>query len=306
MDLTTGLAILGITLFLGLFLLGSAIFSSRVSIGRRIGDRPRTASAIGLEDRLADIAERYIAPLGGIMVRDSRETSNLRSDLIVAGYRRKSAVALFYGSKVALFLLLLLIVSLTGVLFQKPLQSLLLAGGVGLLGPSLWLSWRKARRQERIQLGLPDMMDLAVVCVEAGLGLDQSLVRIGRELSGTHPDLSEELRVYELETNAGMSRVQALRGLAYRTNLDSLKALTAVLIQADRFGTSIAQSLRVFADSLRTQRRQMAEERAAKLNVKMVIPLVIFIFPAIATVVVGPAIVRIAKQLLPLLSGAIK
>ena len=152
-------------------------------------------------------------------------------------------------------------------------------------------------------MGLPDMMDLAVVCVEAGMGLDQALQRIGEELRAPHPALSDELHLYNLEVNAGWKRPDALRNLAARTAVDDVRALVASLIQSDRFGTSIADSLRIFSNSLRVKRRQRAEERAAKMSVKIVVPLVIFIFPAIFAVVAGPAIIGLVRELLPFMAG---
>ncbi len=293
---------LGIFFFLAVFFLLYAVSMRRLGVRKRVvgvEDEPQ----VSLGQRLQELADRLVSPMGRMLVRSPEEVSRQRQELIVAGYRRKGAVFLYYGGKVAAVGLLLLAFSLAGTLVQRPLVAIILAVGAGFSLPSLWLGWKIRQRKLTLQLALPDMMDLAVVCVEAGLGLDQSLVRIGRELRTTHPELSEELRAYELETNAGVSRVAALRNLAARTELDDLKALTAVLIQADRFGTSIGQSLRVFSDSLRVKRRQLAEERAAKLNVKMVFPLVVFIFPAIVVVVVGPAIVRIVNQLLPFLKG---
>jgi tight adherence protein C len=146
-------------------------------------------------------------------------------------------------------------------------------------------------------------MDLSVVCVEAGLGLDQALMRIGQEFKLSHPDLSEELKLYGLEVGAGKRRADSLRNLANRTEVDDLKSLAAVLIQTDRFGTSVAQSLRVYAESMRVKRRQRAEERAAKMSIKMIPPLVFFIFPAIFIVVLGPGIISIGKHLIPTLAG---
>jgi tight adherence protein C len=172
----------------------------------------------------------------------------------------------------------------------------------GALLPDLWLSRLIRARKLRIQDGLPDALDLIVVCVEAGLGLDQALLRIAHELKRPYPDLSEELELVILEVNAGKSRADALRNLAQRTDIEDLKALVAILIQTDRFGTSVGQSLRVFAQTLRVKRRQRAEECAAKIPVKMVPAMVIFIFPAIFVVVAGPAVIRIAQSLVPYLT----
>jgi tight adherence protein C len=155
------------------------------------------------------------------------------------------------------------------------------------------------RRKERVQLALPDALDLTVVCVEAGLGLDQTLMRIGQEIQVPHPDLSDELRLTNLEMNMGRSRADSLRNLGKRTGVDDLKALCAILIQTDRFGTSIGQALRTYSESLRTKRRQRAEEKAAKLAVKMIPPLILFIFPSMFVVIVGPAVIAIIRELLP-------
>ncbi len=302
MSLPLAMAGLAILFFVGLFSLLYALTTRRVSLRDRVIEEEDT-SQMTFSQRLQYTADRWIAPMGRLLVRSPTEVLRQRGLLVVAGYRQREAVFLYYGAKVGTALVFLLIFSLTGTVLSKPLLALLLSFGLGLILPSLWLNWKIHKRKEKIQLALPDMMDLSVVCVEAGLGLDQALIRIGRELRGPHPELSDELRAYELETNAGISRIVALRNLASRTDLDDLKALTAVLVQADRFGTSIGQSLRVFSESLRTKRRQLAEERAAKLNVKMVLPLVVFIFPAIVVVVVGPAVVKIAHQLIPILSS---
>jgi tight adherence protein C len=210
---------------------------------------------------------------------------------------------LFYGAKLSLALTLLLIFSAAGMLAFNPLLTILLSVLLGSMLPDIWLTLRGRGRKERIQLGIPDVLDLTVVSVEAGLGLDQALMRIGEELRSNHRDLSDELRLYNLEVNAGRNRADALRNLGGRTDVDDLKSLTAVLIQTDRFGTSIAQSLRVFSDSLRTKRRQRAEERAAKTTIKMVPVLVFFILPAMFIVVLGPAFIKIVDELMPMLGG---
>jgi tight adherence protein C len=144
-------------------------------------------------------------------------------------------------------------------------------------------------------------LDLLVICVEAGLGLDQALLRVAEELRITHPELFEELQLVNLEMRVGKTRIEALRELAKRTGLDDIKALVSMLIQTERFGTSIAQSLRVHSDELRMKRRQRAEEKAAKMSVKMVPVLVFFIFPALMVVILGPAVLQIMRQLLPIL-----
>ncbi|MFZ0644975.1 MAG: type II secretion system F family protein, partial [Candidatus Acidiferrales bacterium] len=160
----------------------------------------------------------------------------------------------------------------------------LLAAVVGYLLPELWLMWRVQARQHRLRLALPDALDMLVICVEAGLGLDQALMRVAQELRITHPQLSEELQLVNMEMRVGKTRLEAMRELARRTGVEDIKALVAMLIQTERFGTSIAQSLRVHSDDLRMKRRQRAEEMSAKTTVKMVPPLVFFIFPALMVV----------------------
>ncbi len=183
--------------------------------------------------------------------------------------------------------------------------NILLALGGAALGyvlPSFVLARMAKKRQHRIRLSLPDALDLLVVSVEAGLGLDQALQRVGEELAFAHKDLSDELRLVNLEMRAGNARTDALRHLAERTGVDDLSSLTAMLIQTDKFGTSVAQSLRVHSDTLRTKRRQRAEEAAAKTGVKMVFPLVFCIFPAVWVVTIGPAAIKFVQVLFPLVN----
>jgi tight adherence protein C len=170
----------------------------------------------------------------------------------------------------------------------------------GYLLPGMVLARLAKRRQHRIRLSLADALDLLVVSVEAGLGLDQALMRVATELSAAYPDLADELKLVNLELRAGKARSEALRNLADRTGVDDLSSLVTMLIQTDKFGTSIAQSLRVYSDTLRTKRRQRAEEAAAKTGVKMVFPLVFCIFPAVWVVTIGPAAIKIIRVLFPL------
>ena len=148
-------------------------------------------------------------------------------------------------------------------------------------------------RQQRIRLGLPDALDLTVICVEAGLALDQAMMRVGEDLHHAHPELSSEFHLVNLEMRAGKPRAEALRNLVERTGVDDIRALVATLMQTDRFGTSVAKALRVHSDSLRTERRQRAEEQAAKTSIKMVLPLVLFILPSIIFVTLGPAFIQL-------------
>jgi tight adherence protein C len=178
---------------------------------------------------------------------------------------------------------------------------MLAMGGVGFgyIFPGMVLARLAKKRAHKIRLSLADALDLLVVSVEAGLGLDQALTRVGQELAFAYPDLSDELRLVNLELRAGKARSDALRNLAERTGVEDLNSLVTMLIQTDKFGTSVAQALRVYSDTLRTKRRQRAEEAAAKTGVKMVFPLVLCIFPAIWVVTIGPAAIKFITVLLP-------
>ena len=171
------------------------------------------------------------------------------------------------------------------------------AGALGLMLPNLWLALAIKSRKEKIRHGMPDSLDLMVVTIEAGLGLDAALRRVSEEIKTVHPELSEELVLASLETQMGLSRAESLNNLALRTDVSEMKSLTAILIQAERFGTSIAQAVRTHADSMRVKRSQQAEERAAKTAVKLILPLILFIFPALFVVLAGPAMMKLFETL---------
>jgi tight adherence protein C len=178
---------------------------------------------------------------------------------------------------------------------RRGLLLAVIAAVIGFLVPGLVLDHLVRRRQRQIRNGLPDALDLLVVCVEAGNGIDQAIVKAGDELTVSYPALSEELRLITIETRAGKSRLEAFKNFSARTKVDDVQSLVAMLVQTDRFGTSVAQALRTYADVLRTKRRQRAEERAAKLGVKLVFPLVFFLFPALYVVTLGPAVVQYVR-----------
>jgi len=237
--------------------------------------------------------------LGTMAPRSASEMSKLQQRLIAAGYRRREALPIFFGIRMATALVLFVV--LASPLLVRPSLAVCLGGaGLGYLLPGMVLARLARRRQHRIRLGLPDALDLLVVSVEAGLGLDQALQRVGEELEVAHPDLSDELRMINLELRAGNARVEALRNLAERTGVDDIASLVAMLVQTDKFGTSVAQSLRVHSETVRTKRRQRAEEAAAKTGVKMVFPLVVCIFPAIWIVTIGPAAIKFVQVLVPM------
>jgi tight adherence protein C len=227
------------------------------------------------------------------------EVGKVRLRLIQAGYRGAEALPLFIGIRMAVALGAFVLFATPLIL--RPNVSIGLGGSLlGYLLPGIVLARKAKKRQHKIQLGLADALDLMVVSVEAGLGLDQAILRVGDELRFAHPDLSDELRLVNIELRAGKARTDALRNLADRTGLDDLVSLTTMLIQTDKFGTSVAQSLRVFSETLRTKRRQRAEEAAAKTGVKMVFPLVLCIFPAIWVVTIGPAAIKFVEVLFPI------
>jgi tight adherence protein C len=205
----------------------------------------------------------------------------------------------FFGIRVTVAVGVFLLLA-TPVVMHPNLMLAIGAFGLGYVLPGIALARLAKRRQHRIRLGLADALDLLVVSVEAGLGLDQALLRVGEELSFAHPDLADELKLVNLELRAGKARVEALRNLAERTGVDDVASLVAMLVQTDKFGTSVAQSLRVHCETLRTKRRQRAEEAAAKTGVKMVFPLVFCIFPAIWVVTIGPAAIKFVTVLFPM------
>ena len=275
-----------------------------------------TGGAATIEQRLGDIAGdsgRAIEPdrsydqvvidglkkLGSRVPRSPSEMGKLQRRLVAAGYRRNEAVAVFLGVRVG-FALLMFLLFATPIVMRPSLLTALGACGLGYVLPGAVLGRLAKKRQHRIQLGLPDALDLLVVSVEAGLGLDQAIQRVGDELAFAHPDLADELSLINLELRAGKARSEALRNLGERTGVDDVVSLVTMLIQTDKFGTSVAQSLRVHSETLRTKRRQRAEEAAAKTGVKMVFPLVICIFPAIWIVTIGPAAIKFIQVLMPM------
>ena len=242
---------------------------------------------------------KILKKLGERVPNSSAELGKLRLRLVHAGYRRPDAMAIFLGIRFACTIGLFVIFA-TPLLVRPHLGQALLAAAIGYIVPGMVLARIAGGRQHRIQLSLPDALDLLVVSVEAGLGLDQAMARVSQELASAHPELAGELRMVNLEQLAGTSRTDALKNLADRTGVEDLRSLVAMLVQTDKFGTSVANSLRVFSDTLRTKRRQRAEEAAAKTGVKMVFPLVLCIFPAIWIVSIGPAAIKFMRVMGPM------
>ena len=215
--------------------------------------------------------------------------------LSLAGYRRPSHADIFLGLRLALPAVLGFSAAL--IFNDNIVIFFLLAVVLGFYAPDFWLGYAINARRQRIKLSLPDGLDLLSICMEAGLGIDQGIVRVGQELRLSHRDLSDELMSINFEQRAGVQRMAAWQSFADRANVESVRSFVAMLIQTDRFGTPIAKSLSNFSDALRIQRRQQAEEMAAKTTIKLVPPLVFFIFPAMGVVVIGPAIITVSKAL---------
>jgi tight adherence protein C len=247
----------------------------------------------------------YLQWIGERVPVSPRDASLSRRLLMAAGFRTEHVVATYYGTKVvATAALLLAVLFAPGIGSQSSALRVFLplgAIGAGFVLPSFILERLVKRRKDTLRLSLPDALDLMVVCVEAGLGLDQAIRVVSRELHETHKEISEELSLVSLEMRAGTRRSEALNNMAQRTGESELRKLTAVLIQSDRFGTSMADSLRTHSYFLRVQRRQEAEERAHKVGVKMVFPIFFFILPSIMMVALGPAVLQIKDNLLPMI-----
>jgi len=245
--------------------------------------------------------------LGSMVPASPKDVTVMQRRLIRAGYRNPNALKILYGAKAVFGVL---VPSLTGVALlnsgmdpSNKAAGILAAVAVGFFGPNEFVRMAAKRRQKQIQRGLANALDLMVVCVESGLGLDQAIMQVAKELENAHPEITEELAIVNFELKAGKRRAEALRNLADRTAVEDLKKLVAVLIQADRFGTGVAQSLRAHSDYMRVQARQVAEEKAAKLGVKLVFPIFFCILPSLFVVTVGPVVMKIMRELLPMMNN---
>src|SRR3984893_14229574 len=250
-----------------------------------------------------DIVKR----LGALVPASPKDVTLMQRRLIRAGYRNPNALKILYGAKLAFAVLLPVMVG-TAVLNSSAEQTnkfgaILPSLAVGFFGPNEYVRMAAKRRQKQIHRRLANSLDLLVVCVESGLGLDQAILQVAKELEHAHPEISEEFAIVNLELKGGKRRPEALRNLADRTGVEHLKKLAAVLIQADRFGTGVAQSLRAHSEYMRVQARQVAEEKAAKLGVKLVFPIFFCILPSLFVVTVGPVVMRIVRELLPMMNN---
>jgi len=248
---------------------------------------------LSLTDKPDVVAKRVAT----FVPKSPKEMGRLARRLSRAGYRQPRAAAYFAALEVVLPIILALMTIWYFGMYRGTIFALL-AAGVGYALPGFWLAHKTAQRQKQIQNGLPDALDLLIVCVEAGAGLDAAIVKASEELALSYPALAEEMQLITTETRAGKPRLEAFKNFAARTGVDDVRSLVAMLVQTDKFGTSIAQALRTHAATARTKRRQRAEERAAKLGVKLVFPLVFCLFPALYVVVLGPAIIKIMENLI--------
>ena len=281
-----------ITVALVVFAFGAAAVPPTSVLGARLralGSQQaiaREKPAVKVRDRI----EQALDPLSKAIPLSPSDVTRTRAWLIQAGLRESRHVSYYFGSRI-----MLAVLGLAGVVLFSGFNSvpmLVCVPALGFFIPRFILKRMIKDRQRRIRIGLPDALDLTVICIEAGLALDQALMRVGQDLHHAHPDLSDEFHLVNLEMRAGKPRAEALRNMVDRTGVDDIRSLVGTLIQTDRFGTSIAQALRVHSDSLRTQRRQRAEEQAAKTTIKMVPPLVIFILVPFLFVTIGPALIQ--------------
>ena len=251
--------------------------------------RTNRAGLAGAIQQTGSSFSSMVEQLERVLPRSQAEVSVVQQRLIRAGYRQEPAVKIFYGSKVLVPTTLCLVAAFSGIAHFSPFLIYALALGLGFLAPDFWLGKRMTARQAHIRRSLPDVLDLLIICIEAGQSLDQAVTRTGEELRLAQPAISDELGVVALEQRAGRPRADAWKHFADRTAVESVRNLVSVLVQSEKFGTSIAKTLRVHSETLRSQRRQKIEEQAAKTTIKLIFPLVLFIFPSLFLVLLGPA-----------------
>jgi tight adherence protein C len=300
--------------FLAIVMLSAALYRMTSVRQTVVDERLRDFSVIGdpRDMRLMVSAGRESAVekfLGRFskLVPQAFKPGDVRTMLVRAGFRRSSAVPAYIGAKLLFAVLVPIALLSPGILLGRGSSGFVfLAAALALLGwfiPNIYVARRTSNRKTEIIHALPDALDLMVVCVEAGLGLNAAILRVGQETRLTSPELSSELRLVNQEILAGKPRAEALRNLAERTGVDDMKSLVAMLVQTDKLGTSIAASLRIQADSLRTKRRNRAEEAARKVAVKLVFPLVLFIFPELLVVLIGPGMIGLFRALSKVATG---
>ena len=302
-------ALLSIIIFFGIAVL-CAMFGTKMYV------RPKEAmdrvvgsieSSESLPSHPSLAFHDLIQRLGNFVPQSPKDVTVMQRRLIRAGMRSENALKILYGAK-AVFGIALPVIAASLVMGsstdpENKFIAILGATALGFFGPNEYVRRKATSRQKEISKGLANALDLLVVCVESGLGLDQAILQVSKELEHAHPEISEEFGMVNLELKAGKRRIEALRNLAERTGVEDLKKLVAVLIQADRFGTGVAQSLRAHADFMRIQARQIAEEKAAKLGVKLIFPIFFCILPSLFVVTVGPVAMKIVRELIPMMES---
>jgi tight adherence protein C len=275
-------------------------------LGSPVISDERGRFGVAEQEAVPNVLVTFLQNLGAKVPSSEVDTATMKNLLIQAGFRSEHATPVFYGVRfIGVGVMLILCLMLSGSLASNnPMMNIMVivfGCAVGWIFPKMLLERKVKSRQDVLRLSLPDALDLLVVSVEAGLGLDMAMQHVARELQVTHPILSEELLLVTLEMRAGKRRADALKNLAERTGEAELRKLIAILVQSDRFGTSMGESLRAHSDFMRVRRRQEAEERAAKVGVKLVFPIFFFILPSMLIVAVGPGILQIFKHLFPMM-----
>jgi tight adherence protein C len=295
----TLIIIIFVSVFLLIGSLGFLLFY-REAMMQRIAavvfDRPEKSGIAGTIEKAGESLGVVLGKVEKVVPKSQSEISVIRQRMVRAGFRNESAMKYFYAAKALVPLVICAGLSFTS--FAKGSPFIVYAGGLGLgyLAPDFWLGRKITKRQFEIRRSLPDVLDLLVICLEAGLGMDQATTRTAVELADTHPILADELDIVILEQRAGRPRSDCWRNMADRTDVDVVRNLVSTLVQAEQFGTSIAKTLRTHSEIMRTQRVQQIEEQAAKTTIKLIFPLVLFIFPCLFLVTLGPAIIIIQEQ----------
>ncbi|MCB1021606.1 MAG: type II secretion system F family protein [Acidobacteria bacterium] len=287
-----------------LYFLGLKFWASPKSVVERVLGETREVEAKHPSLAFRDALVR----LGDLVPASPADLSTVQQRLYKAGFRTPTALRVFLGLKVVLTVALpaavWILLRQMGVGSDNLILLLVMAAGLGYAAPGEIVNYLVKRRHKRIEKALPNALDLLVVCVESGLGLDQAIMQVSREMQQGYKELSSEFAICNLEMRHGKRRAEALRNLGDRTGIDDMKKLVGTLVQADRFGTSIAQTLRTHAEFMRTNARQRAEEKAAKIGIKLVFPIFFCILPSLFVVTVGPVLVRIFTQLIPMMTGS--
>jgi len=284
---------------------GLAVSSGRARALQRLAPQPKLVKPFLPSPAL--VWRELVDRLGSVVPASPKDLPLLKRRLIQAGWRNPEATRYFQGARVVAIAVFTLLALATGFHSHASTVNFLMGIGAaamaGYMAPMQFLGLRIRRRQRAIERALPNALDLMVVCVESGLGIDQTMVQVAKELETAYPEISEEFAVMNLEMRAGKRRAEALHNLAERTGVHDLRKLVAVLVQTDRFGTSIAQCLRGHSDYLRVLARQRAEERAAKLAIKLVFPIFFCVLPSLFVVTVGTVLTRLIRDLIPLIEN---